>query len=594
MADALEFSKEYARLKQEFHNNACELFDTWIKESKIDVEGNRKKAEEYRKAQKDFDNLDKKVSRRKRRRGFLIFIIVVSFFLLALSIYTLYQTIKGSSTYMSDNIVLHYVLLPIVEALRIALIVIMVKIVNPKLKDAESLKEKTLKKVQGLFNSCNKQLLPLYHQYRDGATAELIQKTLPIIKLDSNFDMRRLDLLKNKYGMEDNIEENESTIGVFSGEILGNPFVEEKRLRQAWGKKIYSGSLPIHWTVTRRDAQGHVYIVHKSQILHASIEKPKPFYDTYTRLIYGNEGAPNLVFSHIASHIERLNDKERNKYILQFEKDLKKSERDAIKKGEEFTPLGNTEFEGLFNATDRNNEIEFRLLFTPLAQKNMVELLKMKEPFGDDFDFYKINMLNYIISEHAQSWEFDIDSSKFMQYDVDQCKEAFVEYNDNYFTNLYFEFAPLMSIPLYQQHKPHEYIYRDNYDRNYTSFEAEVLANALDESLLKDNRSVTQVILKTAIANKKGIQDEIMISAHSFCGEKRIEFVPVYGGDGRCHPVPVSWIEYVPIYKNTMATVVKNEKESNNAWNGSNAVMHNLRIDLCKTDTNKTDKNIKI
>ena len=31
--------------------------------------------------------------------------------------------------------------------------------------------------------------------------------------------------------------------------------------------------------------------------------------------------------------------------------------------------MANNEFDALFNGDDRDNEVEFRLLFTPLAQK---------------------------------------------------------------------------------------------------------------------------------------------------------------------------------------------------------------------------------
>lgn len=56
----------------------------------------------------------------------------------------------------------------------------------------------------------------------------------------------------------------------------------------------------------------------------------------------------------------------------------------AIKQGRNFTPLANTKFEVMFKAYDRNNEVQYRLLFTPLAQQNMLEILTGKAGFGDD------------------------------------------------------------------------------------------------------------------------------------------------------------------------------------------------------------------
>ena len=74
----------------------------------------------------------------------------------------------------------------------------------------------------------------------------------------------------------------------------------------------------------------------------------------------------------------------------------------SIKSGKKaFNRLPNEEFEALFMALDRDNEVEFRLLFTPLAQKNMISILRAKNVgFGDDFIFKKRKELNYIKSMH--------------------------------------------------------------------------------------------------------------------------------------------------------------------------------------------------
>ena len=65
--------------------------------------------------------------------------------------------------------------------------------------------------------------------------------------------------------------------------------------------------------------------------------------------------------------------------------------------------MGNSEFEVLFGATNRNNEVQFRLLFTPLAQKQLLGLMKDKEiAFGDDFNFIKRNKINIIIPDHLK------------------------------------------------------------------------------------------------------------------------------------------------------------------------------------------------
>ena len=73
----------------------------------------------------------------------------------------------------------------------------------------------------------------------------------------------------------------------------------------------------------------------------------------------------------------------------------------AIKKSKSFNPLGNIEFEALWNALDRDNETQYRLLFTPLAQTQLKDvLLDNKVGFGDDFYMVKDGMLNKVEPNH--------------------------------------------------------------------------------------------------------------------------------------------------------------------------------------------------
>ena len=64
-----------------------------------------------------------------------------------------------------------------------------------------------------------------------------------------------------------------------------------------------------------------------------------------------------------------------------------------------FTAMTNDKFDVLFGATDRTNETEFRLLFTPLAQNSMINLIENAKPYGDDFYFVKENLSLIHISE---------------------------------------------------------------------------------------------------------------------------------------------------------------------------------------------------
>ena len=49
--------------------------------------------------------------------------------------------------------------------------------------------------------------------------------------------------------------------------------------------------------------------------------------------------------------------------------------------------------------------------------------------------------------------------------------------------------------------------------------------------------------------------DCVMINAKSYIGEKRLDFVPVLGRDGKVHPVPVPWVEYIPVERTSKIAV---------------------------------------
>ena len=240
-----------------------------------------------------------------------------------------------------------------------------------------------------------------------------------------------------------------------------------------------------------------------------------------------------------------------DKYVKKESKKLVKKGEKSLLSGDTYQTFGNEEFEVLFGGTNRNNELEYRLLFTPLAQKNLLDLIRNGKPYGDDFRFTKQNCLNYIESSHSQYFNFNADPRMYVSYDYDLCKEKFMSYNCEYFEALYFDLAPLMCIPLYQQHKSLEYLYNEEIDANFAEYEHERMANTFSPNELKHPKSTTSNIYKTKLIKKIGNSDMIRVTAHSFRGEPRITYVSVHGGDGMSHDVPVCWTEYFPVEKDT-------------------------------------------
>lgn len=415
-----------------------------------------------------------------------------------------------------------------------------------------------------LLQDAHEQMAPLNALFTDRDALNLIEKTLPRISFDTKFTPEQETDMKINYDFFDEDEYEQSTLGVLAGKYNENPFLFENRFVHTMGTETYHGELTIYWTETYY-SNGRAYTRRRSQTLHASVEKPKPFYSTQVVLNYCSQGGPELIFTRAAAHHERMSDKEAEKYVKKFEKQLKKMENKALKEGSDFTALANTEFEALFDATDRNNELQYRTLFTPLAQTNMVKLMRKDTGYGDDFSFFKINRTNVIVSEHSQGRALFVAPEQFYSYNYDEIHDSFINKNITFFKNVYFDFAPIWAIPMYQERPVHSLKPLPSIERYYSRKESEALTNLVDYSYVVHPNTKTDAIVKSTFVRSVDNADETMVTAYSYDIFDRVDYVQVYGGDGNYHSVPVPWKEYYPLQQQTLLYVsdVETAQEKN-------------------------------
>ena len=88
-------------------------------------------------------------------------------------------------------------------------------------------------------------------------------------------------------------------------------------------------------------------------------------------------------------------------------------------------------------------------------------------------------------------------------------------------------------------------------------YEAEMVSNRFDESIFKNPLSATEAILKSHFVEKNGQSDKVVVRAHSFEGQERIDIVMVRARNGVLYDVPVPWIEYLPIHQDNVVQVKK-------------------------------------
>lgn len=393
------------------------------------------------------------------------------------------------------------------------------------------------------------QMQPLNRLYTWDVTVKLIEATVPRLAFDPYFTAQRLASLHEQYGWDDGFNSDKSIIFAQSGVINGNPFVFGQYLDMDWGEKTYEGTREISWTEWEEGADGKRHRVRRYETLHAYVTKPIPVYSERKLLIYGNDAAPNLSFSRQPSGLKGedadLFDTIKKKWRLHR---LKAFSRD-LTDDSNFTLMSNHEFETWFHAKDRDNEVEFRLLFTPIAQTQMLNLMKDETVgYGDDFSFVKERKINVLYSRHLNKAVIDTDPSHFQHWDYDAAWANFIRFNEKYFKDAYFSLAPLLAIPLYQQMRSHEDIWKGVIGGEASSFwEHEAIANFHGERKFQHPSCITRSILKTKVTRRENGESTVAVTAYGYRGVKRVDHEDVYGGDGKWHDVAVEWVEYLPV-----------------------------------------------
>ena len=409
-----------------------------------------------------------------------------------------------------------------------------------------------------------KQMEPLNRLYTWDMTVKLIEATVPRLEFDPYFTADRLASLQRQFGWDDAFNDGKSIIFAQSGVINGNPFVFGHYLDMEWGEKTYEGSKEISWTEWEEDADGKMRRVRRYETLYAHVTKPIPVYSEQKLLVYGNDAAPNLSFSRQPSGLTgkdgELWSSIRKKWRLSRLKAFSRNLTDDSN----FTLMSNHEFETWFHAKDRDHEVEFRLLFTPVAQTQMLNLMKdATVGYGDDFTFIKQRKVNVLFSQHLNEATIDTDPSRFHNWDYDAAAAFFISFNERYFKDAYFALAPLLSIPLYQQIRTHEDIWKGVLGPSASSFwEHEAVANYYGEGKFEHPSCITRSLLKTQVVQRESGESTIAVTAYGYKGVDRVDYEEVHGGDGNWHKVAVHWTEYLPVQRTSNMCLTESDTPS--------------------------------
>lgn len=515
---------EYDKVfRERFREIAEKTFDSLVSESKIDIEANRKTCKEIQDTDQILSSVKSKISR-------WTFWAVVQWIIVGVGIFVAIQYYESFTEKWQ---------FPALIALIIICFFYVILRVHPHIKKLKKERDNLSATLKELTDKAWAQMKPLNRLYDWDILTRMMTKTVPRLEFDPYFTNQRLADLKEVYNWDDSFNEGRSILYSLSGLINGNPFVLCRAKKMIMGSKTYYGSKTIYWTTREVGSDGKMHSVSHSETLTASVTADYPEYFEKARLFYGNTAAPDLKFyrkqSGMASKEGTLSYKMKRNALRRKARNLDNAD---------YAMMTNEEFEVAFDTRNRNDNQQFALLFTPLAQQNMLNLLRDSSiGYGDDFDFEKNKMINTIISNHLQNVDFDLNPQKYHNYSFEEAKSNFINSNADYFKAIYFSLAPLLCVPMYQQIRPQHDIYGHDMMRRSAFWEHESLANFWGKSHFEASNCVTDCILKTNQLDDTTVK----VTAYGYSSTERISYISKWGGDGRMHEVPVTWYEYNPV-----------------------------------------------
>ena len=433
--------KMYAdRFKAEHERNTSEAFEALVRQSGVDEEANAALVAKIREEQKELEALRGTLGRWKFLRGFLILLAIIGG--VGGTFYILPFFWKDCPL---DCGISHLWGIVCIVVMVLSLVLIFAG-VNARIKKFEEIVKAKQDALDQKIREAWEQMAPLNQLFQWDTLAGIVMKTIPIVAIDKYFSQRRMDQLCRYFRWIPGSTDTNSILCCQSGSINGNPWILAETLYQNWGTKTYYGSLEITWQeqVSYTDSNGRTRYRWETrhQTLTASVEKPLPLYGKEKFLVYGNEAAPDLVFSRGPTDLSSLGtgffDSRKMKSAIEA---LWKKTRDL---SNDFMIMDNEAFDACFNAVNRNHEQQFRLLFTPLAQQEMLTLLQDKEQgYGDDFTFKKEHMINILFSKHLNESDISGAPTQFWNYELAEIRKVFNACSNDFFHMFYFTLAPL-------------------------------------------------------------------------------------------------------------------------------------------------------
>ncbi|WP_331838398.1 MAG1210 family protein [Mycoplasmopsis agalactiae] len=557
-------NSNYLPLREKFLEEANKYFENAVKKSNISVEECQTLAKNYEAAANKKEKTSRAVS--SFLAWFIVFLVLGLVAFLWFGVVLKFK-ILDAAIYGSADLA-QVIVAPIlgVTFLGLSFGLFLVKFIKNKkqlIKDIIA-KGEAYKKV----SSAIEPLLSLLE--RHGIKEEILQKTMPEIKFNKYLMNEWYNSFVSEYGAQKLLGKSENTYckSILSGTLFTSPFIFVNKRGWRYVDVDYSGSITITWTETyyvNNEARSR----ERSEVLVATVTKPAPEFSDDNYLLFGSNEGTKLSFFRKPTKVNVMNEREIEKFLRKRGDELTKLTEKSIAKNSSFRVMSNTKFEALFDATNRDNEREYRELFTPLAQKNMTNLLlDKKNGYGDNFKFSKNGNVNLI-----ENTQLEYEDNEIFKEIIDcnsySYNEIFNKFNQKmalFFKEFYFSIAPLLCIPNYISsiEKP---LNKTN-DRSLSYLELEKLAHSTINKSGKNGWTDTEFVVNISDVHKSDSNfEEFSVQAQGFSTSIETDYVTKMGSDGELHTIPVHWTLYTPEHREFVIQVGKiNEFESNDSY----------------------------
>jgi len=164
--------------------------------------------------------------------------------------------------------------------------------------------------------------------------------------------------------------------------------------------------------------------------------------------------------------------------------------------------------------------------------------------YGEDDAATGQRKASMVLCDHLKDKSFNTDPELFRDWDYDAAEAFFVDFNEEYFKNVFIALVPLLAA----EPQSYEGAMKDGREpKPASSWEYEAVAQNLGERRFQHPECRTRCIMKTRVLRREDGESTVEVKADGHRGVDHTTTKSARGPDGKWHDVDVAWTEYFPV-----------------------------------------------